>query len=353
MSDRGIYQRKDSPYWWACWQDASGKTVRRSTGIRLSVDRELAQQRRDEWAGIGKDIANDQSWDWLVAEYAMELKRRVRGSTRATYAKAVVHLRRHFGGRQLESITSADVKGFIRAMKAKDLSAAYINIAVAFSNGMYRWAMDELELPLVNPWARKSLKADEARDRYLTREEAIRLIEAAKQSKIDCLADWIIFALNTGLRSAEINGLTQDRLNMDEGVLTLRRVDQKNGRNSTIPLNAAAMDALKRQAERKRKAAVISPWVFCYGNGSRIHSLRYPFKSAVERAGLENVHPHDLRRTFASWLCQSGVSIHAVAELLRHTDVRLTQRVYGHLSTDSLREAAKVLDQPSRLRSVK
>ena len=64
----------------------------------------------------------------------------------------------------------------------------------------------------------------------------------------------------------------------------------------------------------------------------------------MRRAGLEDTHPHDLRRTFGSWLVQAGVSIQAVSALLRHSDIRITDRVYAHLSPESLREAVAVLN---------
>ena len=45
---------------------------------------------------------------------------------------------------------------------------------------------------------------------------------------------------------------------------------------------------------------------------------------ACRLAGLEDVHPHDLRRTFGSWLVQAGVPIQTVSTLLRHSDIRIT-----------------------------
>ena len=59
-----------------------------------------------------------------------------------------------------------------------------------------------------------------------------------------------------------------------------------------------------------------------------------------------DVHPHDLRRTFGSWLVQAGVGIERVSELLRHSDIQVTARVYAHLRTGDLVEAAETLDQP-------
>ena len=102
-------------------------------------------------------------------------------------------------------------------------------------------------------------------------------------------------------------------------------------------------DVLIARARFRATYCPASPWVFCNHQGLRIGSVKKSFASAVRQAGLEDVHPHDLRRTFGSWLVQAGVSIQAVSALL-HSDIRITDRIYAHLSPESLREAVDVLN---------
>jgi len=363
MSDRdGLYQRPDSRCWWISYQNASGQTVRRSSKIRVSLDPDGAQafalrdelERKERPAPPPIVITHSDSmlWEELVLEYVAVLKKKVRESTLDTYAKAVKHLQPSFQGRTVDSITSREVKAHIRGELARGLSAASVNLQTAFSGGMWRWAMDELELPVVNVWDRRSIPVDNARERFLTREEADKLIHAARISPAKHLADWIEFALHTGLRTSEISSLTWSRVELETGVITLRREDQKSGRISTLPLNATAQEVLQRRMDRMKRSGVISPYCFWQRRGEQVTDIRYPLATAVKKAGLVDVHPHDLRRTFASWLAQANVPIHMIAELMRHKDVSLTHRVYAHLSTDSMREAADVLNRP-RLKIVK
>lgn len=72
--------------------------------------------------------------------------------------------------------------------------------------------------------------------------------------------------------------------------------------------------------------------------------MKTSFAAAVRNAGLENVYAHDLRRTCGSWLVQAGRPIHEVAALLRHSDIRVTDKVYAHLAPENLRAAVNVLD---------
>ena len=71
------------------------------------------------------------------------------------------------------------------------------------------------------------------------------------------------------------------------------------------------------------------------------------FATAVARAGLTDVHPHDLRRICGRWLVQQGVPIQVVSNLLRHSDLHITDRVYAHLSPTTVQAAVEVLDQPA------
>jgi len=84
--------------------------------------------------------------------------------------------------------------------------------------------------------------------------------------------------------------------------------------------------------------------VFCDRQGERIANIKHSFATCVQGAGLADVHPHDLRRTFGSWLVQAGVGIERVSDLLRHGDVAITARVYAHLRPGDLAQAVAVLD---------
>lgn len=68
------------------------------------------------------------------------------------------------------------------------------------------------------------------------------------------------------------------------------------------------------------------------------------FRAACKRAGIENFRFHDLRHTVATKLSQSGTDIYAIANLLGHKDMRMTQR-YAHHSVDSLKKDVSVLDK--------
>ena len=221
-------------------------------------------------------------------------------------------------------------------------------------SGAMRWAKDELEWDIGNnPWRTRFLQPAAPRTRFLSREEALALLAAADGlKKAPHLGDYLRLMLATGLRPGEALALTWDRVDLGRRLIRFEAGDQKNGLAGTIPLNDSARAALVSRARFRASHCPGSPWVFCNHQGARFFEVRTGFVNACHLAGLADLHPHDLRRTFGSWLVQSGVSIDRVSKLLRHGDVGMTARVYAHLRSQDLADAAATLDGYELSRSV-
>jgi site-specific recombinase XerD len=84
-------------------------------------------------------------------------------------------------------------------------------------------------------------------------------------------------------------------------------------------------------SNQRRKNQLKSKLVFCNDHGGRVIDIRSAFQGACRRAGIDNLHFHDLRHTFASHLVMKGVPLKVVQELLGHKDIKTTMR-YAHLA---------------------
>jgi integrase len=140
-------------------------------------------------------------------------------------------------------------------------------------------------------------------------------------------------ALHTGLRLSEHYGAQWDRVNWEQRVLTIPQ--DKGGKTSHVPLNDAALAALKTL--RRRTSAT----GFVCGAGGR---PRRWFDECVKAAGVEAFSWHCLRHTFASRLVMSGTDIRTVAELLRHRTLAMAMR-YSHLAPDFRMAAVQRMQQ--------
>ncbi|MBA2720764.1 MAG: site-specific integrase [Chloroflexi bacterium] len=86
---------------------------------------------------------------------------------------------------------------------------------------------------------------------------------------------------------------------------------------------------------------VLRPWIEAMhvGDGSVVEpwsNIVRDLELACTRAGVPRVTPNDLRRTFASWLVQAGVSLYVVSRLLGHKSTRMVELVYGQLDEATL-----------------
>jgi integrase len=287
-------------------------------------------------------------WEELVEAYLPILKRRCKESTFSRYRHALKQLLPYFVGKPV-GMPSSEVKTYIRMRENDGYAPASINIHVGLMQGMYSWGIDELELDIRNPWDRRTLPAKNIRERFLTRDEADSLIEAARdQYMAPYLADFITLSLNTGMRPQEILKLTWDRVDFENGLILFGKDNQKNGKMGAIPINANARTALVSL----RNICKSPRWVITDFIGANIHSIDGAWQSCRSKVGLEDVQLRDLRRTFASWLVQANVPIKTVSNLMRHADIKITAMRYAHLDQGALKEAAAVLDTPPKLKVI-
>jgi integrase len=86
-----------------------------------------------------------------------------------------------------------------------------------------------------------------------------------------------------------------------------------------------------------------SDLVFANKVGGRFLEIRGGFKNACERAGISDLHFHDLRHTFASHWMMAGGDLYVLKSILGHKSIVMTQR-YAHLSPEFKRAAVDRMD---------
>jgi integrase len=365
----GIYERPDSPFWWASYTEASGNSARRSTRVRREDDprqieakrvrahfiAELSNASADVYVSSLPQSENEATWDELVTTFFEEHEKKIAKSTVKRYEYALKHLYVFFTGRRLADIRRRDIKEYINRRSKAGAKPATINYEIAFMSGAYGWAQTELEWQITNPWRKTTLEPRNERTRYLSPEEAERLLFAAASLKrAPHLSDFIRLSVHTGMRSGEVLFLTWDRIDFDsDQIFFLKRRDQKNRKKSSIPINLPAKNALLSRLRAQQEKKLVTPWVFSHSNGARLGSIKKGFASACRKAGIEDLNPHDLRRTFGSWLVQQGTSIQVASGLLRHADVSITARIYAHLDPAQYRDATRVLAEGAKSKRVR
>ena len=201
-----------------------------------------------------------------------------------------------------------------------------------------------------------------ARDRWLTRTEAARLLAGAlgwsavaydRHTRQPTawrrlhrphyhVARFILIALGTGTRhDASLNlrwGVNSAGgwVDLDAGLVYRRGEGQAETRKRRTPVPMSRK--LTAHARRWRQLTALGPVEYA---GRLIAKERRGFREACERAGLgPDVVPHVLRHTYATWAILAGVSISRVARAMG-TSEKMVDTVYGHHAPDFLRDVAE------------
>lgn len=338
------YRRKGSPFWWVKFTDANGEPTYRST---KTTDRKEADALEAKWKHEAHQlrmwgIQPEHTFDDMMCQFIEAKKDQWRSTERVVYA--CKRLQPFFAGMMVEQIRRADVASYIQARKKDGVGGSTINRELDVLSAAFNYVRDVLEWQVRNPTTRMSLKESQGRLRFLTREEADKLVqEASKEArKSPHLVDFIRLALNTGCRKNELLKLSWDCVDFKAGHIRLEQT--KSGKRRFVPLSLVARGALESRAKFRAEHCPESPWVFSHMNGERVQFMQNGFESACERAGIRDFHVHDMRHTCASWLVSAGVPLIEVKELLGHGSIDMTER-YAHLSPDNLGRVAKTLDQ--------
>jgi integrase len=187
------------------------------------------------------------------------------------------------------------------------------------------------KVPSREAWAhlKKFRSADAARQRWLSLEEARRLQNAAGAE----LRPLITAALNTGCRAGEL--LAMRAGDFDPRSKTVLIADSKAGKPRRVPLaeqGAALFEGLtagKPESEAIFNRADGAPWY-------RMALVRLMADACKRAKVLPAATFHTLRHTFASHLVQQGVPLMFVASALGHSDTRMVEKHYGHLSQSAV-----------------
>lgn len=344
-----LHKRKDSPYWWISYTDASGKRARRSSGTsdRKEAEALAAKWRLETFQAKQWGKQPSRTFDELMLAYLKATEDEKRSAERDKYSAK--HLYQFFTGHQLEALKGSDIRAYIEVRKSEGAAQGTVNREIGLFSSAINYARNEWDWEIPNPVMGKRLREPEGRIRWLTKEEALQLVAAAgTDPRATHLPDLIRLALNTGMRKGEMLGLEWRRVDLKANLVHLGAEHTKAGRRRSVPLNDEARTALLSRARFRAEHCPLSPWVFANRKGERIESVKTSFSSACEIAGIEDFTVHDLRHTCAAWLVSAGASLIEVRELLGHSTIRMTER-YAHLAPDNVRNAVARLDERSRI----
>ena len=245
------------------------------------------------------------------------------------------HVLPRWGNLHLDEIKQQDVNAWLAQKRQSGLAPATVEkIRVMFSRSFELARQWELFDGNVVKLATR-VRFNNNRERYLTSEEAERLRLACECSANPQLKRFVGLALLTGARKSELLRAKWSDIDIDKRTWTLNM--SKNGHGRHIPLSKAALDIIAQLPKFPN-----CPWLL--PNPATLlpfTDIKRSWMQARKLAGLDDVHIHDLRHSYASALVNSGIDLYQVGTLLGHRSPGVTSARYSHLANDTLMAAAE------------
>lgn len=174
------------------------------------------------------------------------------------------------------------------------------------------------------------------RRRTLAGEELRRFVAALAEEPNRVAADFLLFALASAGRREECLQATFAEFDLTERLWHIPASRSKSGKGRTVPLNDVAAGILNRRA-----AQGSSPYVFPGQASKHLVSPTKAFARVLKRAGISDLKIHDLRRSAATLLINSGGSMTEARDLLGHSSATMTATRYAFLADARVREASQ------------
>lgn len=253
-------------------------------------------------------------------------------------------LKQYFEGKRFREITPMLIEKFkktrlqTRTRDGRQRSVASVNRELACISKIFSLAIRDGEAN-ANP-CRQVKKYDEhnERNRYLSPEEEQRLLSSLSGSRAH-LRPIVQIAINTGMRRGEILAMRWSWVDFTRGHIRIPGEVSKTKKPRSVPMNSTVRSVLDHQHSISGRKEVVftSP-----KTGGLLTDIKHGFVAACEDAGIMDFHFHDLRHTAATRLADNGADPFVIAEILGHSDLRMTKR-YTHATDLRKRQALEKL----------
>jgi integrase len=288
--------------------------------------------RKGEWPP--KPRPRPSRFDDLLDDYRAAKERQGKAIMRTDIGYR--RLRERFGGHRADSITSAEVEAWQSDLLAS-MSIASVNHHLQLLRAILLRAVTNRQLRREDVPPMKLENPNNQRVRYLNDQEERRLVAALPV----WLRPLVTVAIHTGMRKGELLNLKWADIDFVSGTIHVR--EAKSGEGRRLPMNSVARAALLGVRDKRRarlRARVVnrneaSGYVFTAPAGGFLHDLNRYWYPALKLAGIEDLHFHDLRHSFATRYMMARGELYTLQILLGHKTAAMVQR-YAHLSPQHL-----------------
>lgn len=345
----------------------SGKWRARYRGPDGSRSTKTLASKSDASAWLRDQLSNIQRGNWVnphlgkitfsewVDDYLARSRKRP-----TTQSRDEVVLRTHFrpllGSIPLSSITPSHIHQSVHLMESR-LAPSTVRTNYAVLKAVFNAAV-EAEIIVRSPCRGIHLRPDGRHDRRLLTPDELRVLAAAHPARYQAIP---YLAGVLGLRWSEVAGLRVRNLDFFRKTVSVdSTIAEVNGvlvtadtktptSNRSIVAPDFIMTLLSQQlALRSLDGSDLDALVFVNGSGGPLRSGNFRnrvWKPAVTAAGLDGLTFHGLRHSAAALMVDAGLHPRVIQHRLGHATARLSMELYAHVSDDTDKRAAALLEE--------
>ncbi len=351
--------------------------LRAPVRLQKHLDMELAKFQMDCEAGIyiKSERMTFEAFvgKWKTSFVNVELEEKTKENYNFQTAKRILP---YFGHMHMEQIRTMHVNDFMDSLRkpgarkdgqAKPLGSATLVYNYRVLRSIFGKAVEWRVLPVSPMQGVTKPKEDDVREMQYYNEKEIASLFSALENEPLHLRVLITLAVTTGLRRAELAGLTWDVIDLVAGTVEVKKTIPKmlNGepvikgpKNKkslrTLALSPSVVEELKLfyKEWRKERFNIEDKWeegkyeyLFCHLNGKPVDPQRLSKRwIAFHREHkLKPIRLHDLRHTNISWMIFMKVHSEAISKRAGHSNMKMME-IYGHVFESVDRAAASVFD---------
>jgi len=174
---------------------------------------------------------------------------------------------------------------------------------------------------------------ERSRERFLQPDELPRFFQALAEETHPHLKDYVLLSLFTGARKSNVLGMRWQDLNLQQATWLIP--ETKNGSSQLLPLMPEALLILQQRRSQYGQTEFVFP---ARSQTGRWMEPQKAWWTLLDRAGIDNLRLHDLRRSLGSWQAVTGASTAIIGKTLNHKSLAATE-IYARLNLDPIRAA--------------
>lgn len=299
---------------------------------------------------------------WLV-EYK---KSQIKPTTYESYEVIInTHIKPALGNIPLAKLQPHMLQAFYNDRLESGLSTRRVHYCHTIIHQALKQSVKEGLLPRNVAEATSPPAIKNKQMRPLSEDELMKFLDVAKDDRL--YAAYVV-AATTGLRRGELLGLCWDCVDLEQGIIVVKRqlvplkkkglileetTKTKSGKR-TVVLPEDTIRELKTHRKRQAQEKLLlgeayqdHNLVFCTEKGTPLDPRNFTrhFKRLLKKAGLPtDIRLHDLRHTYATLLLKRGVPAKIVQELLGHSSITITLDLYSHVTLEMQKLAVESLN---------